>query len=192
MSLEERSRLLVARAGGEKAVDREQAARVRVGDEHRTARRVQQDRVHGLGAEPDDRQHLPAQGTERRAAHTAEAAAELLEQPAREGLEPPRLESVGAGGTDQLGQLAFGERGEALGTQKPARAQRRHRAGGARPRGVLGQDSSHRDFVRSARRPPSLRPEPSRERDVEPQEPRLRGIGRRPGNSAPAEHAWVS
>jgi hypothetical protein len=191
MSLEERSRLLVAGPVGEKAVDREQAARVRVGDEYRTARRVQQDRVHGLGAEPDDRQHLPAQDEERRAAHAAEAAAEPLEQPARERLEPSRLESIGAGGPDQLGQRAFGERGEALGTEQPARAQRRHRAGGARPRGVLSQDGSHGDLVRSARRPPTLRPEPASQRDVEPQEPRLRRIHRRPRDLAPSEHAWV-
>jgi hypothetical protein len=189
MSLEERSRLLVAGPVGEKAVDREQAARVRVGDEYRTARSVQQDRVDGLGAEPDDRQHLPAQGEERRAAHAAEAAAEPLEQPARERLEPPRLESIGAGGPDQLGQLAFGERVNALGTQQPARAQRRHRAGGARPRGVLSQDGPHRNLVRSARRPPALRPEPARERDVEPQEPRPRGIHRRPRDFSPPEHA---
>ena len=191
MSLEERPRVLVAGAVGEKAVDREQPARVRVGDEHRPARRVQQDRVHGLGAEPGDRQHLPAQGEERRAAHAAEAPAEPLEQPARERLESPCFESIGPRRANHLGQLPFGERGQGLGTQKPARAQRRHRAGGARPGCVLGQDGSHRDLVRSARRPPALRPEPALEGDVESQESRLRGIRRRPRDLAPAEHSWV-
>jgi hypothetical protein len=191
MSLEERACVLVSRAVGEKAVDREQAARVRVGDEHRTARRVQQDRVHGLGAEPDDRQHLPAQGDEGRAAHAAEAAAEPLDQPAREGLESPRLQPIRPRRANHLRQLLFGERGQALGTQKPASPQRGHRASGARPRGVLGQDGAHRDLVRSARRPPALRPEAARERDVEPQQPRFRGIYRRPRDLAPTEHACV-
>jgi hypothetical protein len=190
MSLDERAGVLVAGSFGEESVDGQQAARVRVGDEHRAARRVQQDRVHGLGTEPDDRQHLPAQGEERRAAHAFEAAAEALEEPPRERLQSARLEPIGPRGPDHLGQLAFGERGETLGTQQPARAQRGDRAGGARPRGVLGEDGADRDFKWSTGRPPALRPEAPRERHVEPQEPRLRGIRRRPRYLAPPEDCW--
>ena len=189
MSLEERPRVLVAGAVGQKAVTREQPSRVRVGHEHGAARRVQEDRVHGLGAEPDNREHLPPEGNEWRAAQGGEAPAEPLEEPAGEPLKSPRLEPIRPGGADHLGQLGLGERGKALGTEQTARAQRGHRAGGVRPRGVLGQDGSDRHLVGRPGRPPVLRPEPVPERDVEAQQPCLRGIRRRPRNLPPAENS---
>lgn len=131
MRLHEAAHLLVAGVGGHEAMTGEDPSRVRVGHEDRTARGVEQDRVHRLGAEPVDRQHLAAQGQQRSAAHAGEAPAEALEQPAGEGGQPPGLDP----------------------------------------------------------RRPALRAEPPLERRVEPQQPRLRGVDRRPRNLSPAENA---
>jgi hypothetical protein len=187
VSLEERARVLVAGAVGKQPVDGQHAARVGVGDERGAASGVQQDRVRGLGPEADDPQHLAAEGGQWCPAHAVEAPAEPIEQPARERLESPRLEPIRPGRADDLGQLVFGKRGQALGAEETARAQGADRAGSVHPPGVLGQDRADRHLVRRPRRPPALRPESARERDVETQQPRLDGVRRGPGNLSPAE-----
>jgi hypothetical protein len=189
MSLEKVARVLVAGAVGQQSVAREQPARVGVGHEHRPARRVQQDGVDGFGTESSDPEHLAPERGERRAAHALEATAETLQQPAGEGLEPARHEPVRAGGADDLGQLGLFERGQALGIEQPACAQGRHRVSGVDPGGVLGQDRSHGDLEGRAGRPPALRSVATGQRHVEPQQPRLRRIRRRPRDLSPAEHA---
>jgi hypothetical protein len=130
MRLHERARLLVPRPFGDQPVTGERPARVAVGHEHRTARRVEQDRVHGLRTEAGDAQHLATLGRERRPAHAADVAAKALAQPAGERRQAAGLDPIGARGA---------------------------------------------------------RTEPPRERDVEPQQTRLRGIGRRPGDPSPAQ-----
>jgi len=214
MRLDEATRLLVAGLEGYEALTREDLPHMRVGDEDRTAGGVKQDRVHRFGAETGDRQHLPPQCRQRRAAHAVEAPPEAIEEPSREGPKLPGLDPRRAADADDRGQLGFGERGEAIRAEQAARAQRRHRARGVRPRRAPGEHGPHRRLVRrpnqhggpdmapkpptlgaprqsrsAQRRPPRPRPEPPLQRHVEAQQPRLRGIGRRPRNLSPTEHA---
>jgi hypothetical protein len=189
MRLDEPSRVLVSGASRDELVAREHAPGVGVRHEDRAAGRVKQDRVHGLGAEAGDRQHLAAERQERGAAHAVEAPGEAAEQPAGERLEPARLQAIGAGGADDLAQLALADGGDAVATQQAARAQGGHGAGRLARVRVLGEHGAHRDLVRGAGGPPALRPEAPLERRVEPQQPRLRRIGRRARNLTPAEHS---
>jgi hypothetical protein len=185
MSLEKRTRLLVAGALGQEAMTREEPARVGVGDEHRPVGRVEQDRVDGLGPQAVNREHLAAERLQRRPPHAGEAAPEALEQPAREGVQPPRLEPIRPGGANRLAELALAERGEPVRAEQAARAERLDRAGRARPRRVLREHGPHGHLVRRACWPPSLGSIAALQRDVEAQQPRLRRINRRTRNVSP-------
>jgi len=61
VSFDEGPRLLVARSPADEAMSSQHAPRVRVGDEHRATGGVEQDRVHGLGAEAGNAEQVAAQ-----------------------------------------------------------------------------------------------------------------------------------
>jgi len=185
MRFEERPRLLVAGAGPQQPVARQHAARVGVGDEHGTPGGVQQDRVHGLRSQAAYPEQLPAQRTQRRAAHAPEVAAEADQQPPREVEQGPRLEPVGPGGTDQAGQRGVIARGQATRGHQATGAQGADGASGAGPGGVLRQDRPDGHLERRAGRPPALRPVPRQQPPVQPQQAGFDPIARRPGNRAP-------
>lgn len=190
MGLDEATRLLVAGGVGYEAVTSEKRPRGRVGDKDRAAGGEEQDRVHRFRAEPGNRQHLPPECRQRRPAHAVEAAAEALDQPSGEDLEPPGLDPRRSGNADDRGQLGVGERGEAVRAEQTARPQGRLRVRGIRPRRVPGEHGPHRHLVRRPNQhggPDTA--EPPLQRHVEPQQPRLRRIRRRPRNLSPAENA---
>jgi len=192
MRLEQAAGLLVSGLPRQQAVSRQDAADVRVRHEHRTAHRVEQDRVDRLGPESGNGEQLATQRRQRRSPQPAEPAVEPLQQPSRERLKPPRLDAVEPGGADGLPELGPTDGGQAFGTEEPARAQRRHRARRARPGRMLCEHGTDGDLVGGPSRPPALRPEASLERDVGTQQPCLHRIRRRPGNVPPAKTArWL-
>jgi len=147
---------------------------------------MEEDRVHRLRAEARHREQLGAHGRKGRPAQPGEPAAETREQPRGEGTKPARLQAVGARRADHFGQRGLRHGHEPAGIEQAPRAQRRHAARGAGPRGVLRENRADGDLVRAASRPPALRPEAAQEAHVQAKQARLHGVARRPGNPAPA------
>ena len=185
VGLEPAASVFVSRARPDQPMPRQDAPRVRVGDEHRPARRVEQDRVGRLGPDTRDREQLGAQRLERHRPHPAEASVHAPENPTRQRPQASGLDARRSGRSNQPRQAAEIHGGQAAGRQQPARAERGNGAGGIDPRGVLGQDRADSDLVRRAAGPPALGPELSPKRRVEPQQPRLGPVTGRTGR-APA------
>lgn len=172
---------LVAGIAGKQAVAGQDPPGIRVGNEHWPAGRVEEDRVDRLGPEARHGEQLAAQRPQGRPPEARPATPEAAEEPAGEALQPAGLEPVGPRGTNNGSQRRFVQRGDPLGLQQPAVAQRGHRARGVRPRRVLREHGPHRDLVRCPARPPALVAEAPEQRGVQAQEPGLDGIARRSG-----------
>jgi hypothetical protein len=179
----------VADVRRQRAVPGEHTADGGVGDEDGTAGRMEQDGIDRLGPEAGNRQHLPTERRQRLAAQGREASAEAGQEPSRERLEPSSARSIDSGRADDGRELGLADRGETIGTEQAASAQRRHRPRGARRRAALREHGSEGDLVGAPSRPPALRPEPPDQRHVRPQQPGLDGIRRWPRYAPPAEHA---
>jgi len=187
MCLEEGPGLLVAGAGRQQTVADEHAADVRVGHEHGAAGRVEEDRIHGLRAEPGDGEQVPAKRAKGRATDTLPAPPVAAEQPPGEALQTTSLEPVGAGRPDHLGQPRLGLRGYVHGAQQPSAPQGPDCPRGIGPRRVLGQDGPDGDFVGRAARPPVLGAESPEQPYVEPEQAGLDRIVGRTGDRPPSQ-----
>jgi hypothetical protein len=187
MSFQEGARVLVARRWRQQAMACEHPAGVGVGDEHRPAGRVEQDRVHGFRPEPGHPEHLSAELLERRPAQPIPAPAPALHEPGGQSLEPPCLHPVGARGADRLRQLGFGDLVQASRREPSPGAQGGDGARSAGPRRVLREHRAHGHLVGRSARPPVLRAEAPQQRHVQAEQPRLDRVGRRTGNPPVAQ-----
>ena len=189
MRLQECARRLVPGARRDQPVARQHASRIGVGHEDGTARRIQQDRVDGLGTEARHGAELGAQGREGRPTDPVEPPAEPREEPACEVTETARLQPVGARAADDAGKRGLRHGEEPARIEEPARAQRRDGTRRVRPRRVLREHGPGGDLVRAAARPPALRAEAAQEASVQAQQSRLDRITRWAGNPAPTRRA---
>ena len=180
--LDEGARVLVSGRRRQQALATEDTPRIRIGHEDGPMRGIEQNGVDRLRAKPRHRQELPPQRPEGRSPEAVEAAAEPDEQPFRERTQPTGLQTVRAGGANHVGQLGLRDGHEPLGREQSPLAKRRHRARGARPGGVLGEDRTDCNLEGGAARPPVLRAVSSEQVTIEPQQPGLHRIMRRPGN----------
>lgn len=176
VTLQERPRVLIAHAGAEEPMARQHPAGVGVGHKHRSPRRIEENGIRGLRPHALHREKPLAKGAERPPTHRAPTP-RLPDQPAGEGAEPPGLQAVAPGRSDEVGERRRRQGQEALGPQEAPGPERLHRSCRIRPGGVLRQDRSHRDLEGAPGGPPALGAEPGKQGAVEAQEPPPDGIG---------------
>jgi len=173
--------------GRDHAMTRQHASGIGVHDEDRTAARIEQDRVRGLGTETGHRQERRLQSVDVLGAEPSHAAAEAGLHEAHEGAQAPCLDPEGPGRADQPRERSFGDRRQPAGCQEAALAERAERSLDVGPRRVLGEDRSRRDLEWRSPRPPLLPPEAPRQRRVESEQACLQPVARRSqGPSGPA------
>jgi hypothetical protein len=189
MRLDEGPGFVVAGPSTDEAVAREHPPRVRVGHEHRTAGRVEKNRVSGLRTEAGHAQQLAPQGGKRLAFEATEPPPEAAEQPAREGFDVTSLHAIRPGRSNQASKLDFRHGRQTGRSQESPAAKLGDGARGTDPRRVLREDRAHGNLERCPGRPPALGTELLGQTPVEPKQPGLDGIAWRPRNPAPAsEH----
>ncbi len=175
-ALEEGAERFIADAGRNQAVAGQDPARVGVDDEDRTARRVEEDGVRRLRADPRHGQEVRAQFGKGGALQTLEPPAEALPEKLEEGPEASRLDSVGSRRADQAGQLLRWKRAEPVAIQEPSCPEPRQGPLHVRPGRVLGENRADGDLQGALAGPPPLGTEVIQERGVEAEQPALEGI----------------
>jgi hypothetical protein len=162
------------------------APRVLVDREHRTMGRIEQDDVRRLPPDARHPEQVLSKGRERRPPHAVEAPPEALAQPASEGAHRAGRYPGRPGRLHGVGDVARGGRGQLGRIQQTAGAQFANGACRVWPGREPDEDGPDRDLERRPVEPPVLSPEAPLESDVEPEQPRLGVISRRPGNPPPS------
>jgi hypothetical protein len=189
VGLEEGAGRFVRGLARQQRVPGQDSPRVRVGDEDRPVRRVEENGIGGLRPDPGHGQEGPAERPEGRAAQALEAAVETLDQPAGERAQATRLEAIRPRRAHRLPEVVLAGGDQAGRTQQPARPQAADRARRVPPRRELHQDRPRGDLVRGPAGPPALGTEAMLEGDVEAQQPCLQRIGRRSWDPPPPRAA---
>ena len=158
---------LVAGTRGNEPMPAQNASRVGVHDEARTAGRVDQDGVRRLRADAVDRQEPTPHGFQVARKHLVKPTGVVGPEPADEGLEPPSLHAIGSGRTDQLGQIADANLAQRRPIQKTLPTQGRDGPLHIAPGRVLSEDRPDDNLKGRFRGPPTLRPERSEQKVVD-------------------------